>query len=719
MSKSDLFINKAFLAVKDKLPGCILEVGKIENDHSESFLFFLIELRSKENSAVVGKIVSVLKNSVRSSEEITPDLYEASLSAVNQMLDTLSRTTDNLWIGKLNALIGIISHDEILISQSGTIGGYIFRKNKISSLCELSDKNSSQTPARTFTDIISGQILPHDRIVFGNNELFNRVSVDRLRTLSQLDDIYTSVFELKRYLRKARIESANSIFLSAVEEPTESPATEVVYLDEPEETVAKMIGKKVTPVLVQFKTGSQSVLSASYKNGQTIADRWHQKWLSTYQPRGKEILQQSREKFSQGIVSGRKKFDEINKKNGSHSRPRIKANSYLEPKKKSNFSAQKFWQKASHFSQIILDPKNRRRVIATLLILVVILGYAKININNSRKEQAVQQVLVSGAFDKAQTIFTQAKNDRTDGEKSLDKFYEALALAETAKADEDSTEKANSLIKQINIVIDDATKTVRFYNSTNYPIGDQVNKIILAENEIYGLNNENKIYSLDVRDKQAKLVGSLQSETNISDYYYSKSSSSIFFNASSSESLPVFDLTKKITSNITTAEPDKVWKGPEALATYSSNIYTLDAANSKIWKYATADPGYSKATAYVTSANLKDAVDLAIDGNVFVLKQDGTVLKFTVGSPVADFTLKNIPAPNNTIGQAAEIFTDDSTLSIFILDKKTNRILKFDKTGEFNSQFIFDGVTLDSFAVDAQLQKIWGLSGGKIYEGNL
>ena len=97
----------------------------------------------------------------------------------------LTEMSDNLWIGNLNAVVGLIDQDELLMSQTGNVTGYIFRQNKISSLTDQSDAEASPQPSRTFTDITSGTILSGDQLVFGNNELFNRISVDRLLSVAK------------------------------------------------------------------------------------------------------------------------------------------------------------------------------------------------------------------------------------------------------------------------------------------------------------------------------------------------------------------------------------------------------------------------------------------------------------------------------------------------------------------------------------------------------
>lgn len=721
MSKPDIFIETAILATKDQLADRVLASGKIESkDESGAFLFYIFELLSPKNTAIQ-KIILSLRNSLKSSEAVTVDIFEKALSNINLTLGRLSETSDNLWIGKLNAVVGMIDQGELLIAQTGNVTGYIFRQNKISSLTDQPDSAALPQPSRTFADITSGTILVGDQIVFGNNELFNRVSVDRLRSTSKLGDVVTSATELKKYLRKTRVGAVNAVFIESTPELRQQDRDIVVYLDVAEETAFKSAGKKIAPVIERIKISAREIFRTSLANGNKLAERWHRSWLEKYQPQSKKLFQQGGQKIKQGLSSGRKKIVELNYGSNNPSRLKIKTNSYHKPAIK-NFSLAPVWNKIYPALKHFFSKKNQRLIIAIIFILILVISYVKIKINNSNKSRAVHQVQVASAYDQASSLFTQAKKDLILGKTaSLDKFYLALALAETAKEDKANIIKTTALIKKINTIVDEKTKTVRFYNSQNYAFASGANKVVLADNQIYGLNSDNKIYAVDTRDHKLKLVGSISAgDANVTDLYYSATINSILF-TTTDKKLQSFDLAKSVVGALSNASPDGNWKGSTAIATYSTNIYSLDSDAGTVWKYTASDTGYSKATDYADTrrVSLKGAIDLSVDGNIYVLKQDGSAAKFVKGAYESDFTLRNIPAPQSTIGTPAKLFTDDTTNNIFVLDKKTSRVIKFDKSGEFNSQYVFDDVALDSFVVDAKLQKIWGLANGKIYEGNL
>jgi DNA-binding beta-propeller fold protein YncE len=73
---------------------------------------------------------------------------------------------------------------------------------------------------------------------------------------------------------------------------------------------------------------------------------------------------------------------------------------------------------------------------------------------------------------------------------------------------------------------------------------------------------------------------------------------------------------------------------------------------------------------------------MAIDSNVYVLKGNGTLVRFLSGGQEG-FALAPIDPP---LTNATGLFTDIDTTSIYIADPTGKRVLVFDKTGSLKSQ---------------------------------
>ena len=81
------------------------------------------------------------------------------------------------------------------------------------------------------------------------------------------------------------------------------------------------------------------------------------------------------------------------------------------------------------------------------------------------------------------------------------------------------------------------------------------------------------------------------------------------------------------------------------------------------------------------------AVDMAIDGNIWVLYRDGTVQTFLEGRQ-QPFVLETPPDGPIVEPQAIAVGSEAGTAqSLFIVDSGKSRILEYDKTGKYLRQY--------------------------------
>ena len=124
---------------------------------------------------------------------------------------------------------------------------------------------------------------------------------------------------------------------------------------------------------------------------------------------------------------------------------------------------------------------------------------------------------------------------------------------------------------------------------------------------------------------------------------------------------------------------------------YLGNLYLLDKTNSQLWRYrpngddyALEPEGYFTAD---TSVNLNPVIDVAIDGSVWLLYPNGTVLRYFSGAQEA-FSLDVVDPP---LGDAVSIWANEAEEAggqIFVGDAASNRILVFSKQGKLLSQLM-------------------------------
>ncbi|MGE0060144.1 MAG: hypothetical protein AB7T32_19350, partial [Dehalococcoidia bacterium] len=126
------------------------------------------------------------------------------------------------------------------------------------------------------------------------------------------------------------------------------------------------------------------------------------------------------------------------------------------------------------------------------------------------------------------------------------------------------------------------------------------------------------------------------------------------------------------------------WSSVAGIAAYDSNLYVLDPTGNKVHRYLTAASGFDSEPESILSGqvDLKDAVSLEVDGDIYILKRTGSVLRFSQGV-AADFKLggidRGLTGPN-----AMEVVSPTS--EVFISDAGNKRVVVAGKDGVFKRQ---------------------------------
>ncbi len=160
---------------------------------------------------------------------------------------------------------------------------------------------------------------------------------------------------------------------------------------------------------------------------------------------------------------------------------------------------------------------------------------------------------------------------------------------------------------------------------------------------------------------------------------------------------------------------------------YNGNLYLLDTNSSEVWRYRSSGDAYNNpAEPYFTEGtkvNISSVIDSAIDGTVWLLNPNGTVLKYFNGAQES-FALDVIDPP---IGNAVTLWANEAEGAdgrLFLGDAATDRILVFDKVGKLLSQLTpadHPGILKDmrSIYVDENINLLYILTSTAVYQSPL
>jgi len=169
----------------------------------------------------------------------------------------------------------------------------------------------------------------------------------------------------------------------------------------------------------------------------------------------------------------------------------------------------------------------------------------------------------------------------------------------------------------------------------------------------------------------------------------------------------------------TVVEKDTDWGEIGGLVSYAGNLYLLDKKKSKIWRYGAGEEGFSGKQNWFgegINPDLSQSVSLTIDGSIWILLENGKILKFTRGA-IDSFAVKNF---EDGLSKPEVLWTDFETEKLYILEREKERVVVLGKNGEFTFQYRWEGLreTTD-IAVSEKTGKLFILRGEKIYEVGL
>ncbi len=132
----------------------------------------------------------------------------------------------------------------------------------------------------------------------------------------------------------------------------------------------------------------------------------------------------------------------------------------------------------------------------------------------------------------------------------------------------------------------------------------------------------------------------------------------------------------------------QLWSEPRLIGGYSGNLYVLDAEQDRILKYLPTGDSYDSAPMDYfqaeTTVELGSAVDMAIDGYIYVLLADGGILRFAGGRD-EPFSVSGLD--EDRLDRPSAIFTSPQTDYIYLADAGNRRVLQLDKEGALVRQF--------------------------------
>ena len=750
----------------------IKDAPEIEQESVSGRLFGLVEIEgSWQSNAQIGQTIinAAARQYFRGTETTPLSNFEAALKRVNETLKQATHIGTTEWIGHLHAALIVIIGNEIHLATTGHVYAMLFREDQATPMLEESPE-IPVVPNKIFGTLLSGTIEPGDRLLIastGLTKLLAQAEINQaLATANTLTDATT---RLSTLLRAKRGRWVNAFLVDATKPTENEHQAETVLLEgngklDWRSGSAQLIissQRLIQPAWHWLKQTTQNTqqfvknkLIPQSKEGIENTKSWSSKQLEQLQhntiPKMKEQSQPAWLKLKESLLSlarlkstpkkpgleiiapatakptvlpitenliGRsvyaiRDYSELKEPTPSEVQPIISSYDQAEvvgthtTRSKLSLNALKPLLKKFEWRSIVFG------LIAVILI-IILLTNIRIITRQRQNEQSKQQLTTQ--LSHLQDRLEEAKLARVfnQPDKATAALQEVLAglpaLLKSSVAD-----GASQLQKKAQGELDALTQTTRITTLKKIAHVDGAARFVrsgglAALTDIHG----SLIGTILLSDGSVKPTSlpSNQQTTALSSYD-GKDGIVLLTNQPN-----VFELT---TNNLTPSElkTSGNWKTGTALASFFNNLYVLSVTDNQIWKYTSVQQSFGAAEKFITDGtSMTGAIDLAIDGQVYILKDDGTIIRISRGK--ADpLTLTPPPAPTNLITKAKQIATTRESSKLYLLDDA--RILAFDKSGHFQSQYAFADINaIDSFAIDELQKTVFILSGGTLYSAPL
>ncbi|NIN64113.1 MAG: hypothetical protein GTO63_05330 [Anaerolineae bacterium] len=357
--------------------------------------------------------------------------------------------------------------------------------------------------------------------------------------------------------------------------------------------------------------------------------------------------------------------------------------------------------------------RGSRLSLLGVFAIICIIGVvaAGLGIRNQRRETFFLRVLDEA---RAEVESALASDSRAAASQHLTK---AEAQVEEALLMKPADPQARALQNQIFLEFDKVNQVVRLPLSAQLAFGSPENqpyRIVAHYNDVYILDEKTQQLQGYLLDEQGGLQEPpggavlLGPDGQFGEITVQELDDLIWMEAGNGretsnllilvngQSLLQFDALRGFTP--VSVAGSELWVDPRLIGSYFGYLYVLDAEEDRILKYAPTGSSYDSApTDYLldqTPVELASAVDMTIDGFIYVLLANGQILKFSGGLP-EDFSVTGLD--DRGLQNPVAIFASPEADYLYVADAGNERIVQLTKEGAFVRQFLPPRESSDAF----------------------
>ena len=720
-----------------------------QTEKDKGYFFAIIEVNGSysEQISQLQQIVDDIEIRYYSEENSNINNYfESILQEINQQSHNVLQYTDN----KLHVLVGIIQKRHLVLAYHGEPNAYLFFAGKEGlRSTQVIEPEESENHDQLFSSVIEGDMKDDDYLYVSTPSVSEHFSADRVRKIIQNRATKQGALHIQKVLDNLKDEQSFGgvifhtpklqlevkRFKNIKADDVGSQASMDELVNTTRNTADTLSPSLLKNIKDKFTTTFQKNDTKEIKKKETLLKKTNHgspnqsygKIETNYRANSRDKKQKLSEKIliilGKGLVLLFTGIFFVIKKIFSFVLHIIKTIFFIITNKsgqrtvimddlKSNINERR--ERLRNISLI-----SKVLFIALIILAIIFLGsiiYIKIKENKEAKIAQYDTILVT---------ITEKKDDAEAkllyGEegKALEILENASKLVETLpQKTEEEIAKYNEMKSSIDEILNKLqklnnveTELIADLNSQN-PDGDLNKLAILGEDIFTYSHKDDNMYQINIISKETKIKNHDNQKNLISSDTPKEDDKMIFLSKDSN----VYEYTK-LTESLSTKDISFPQDSVDItqIFVYNRRLYTLSPKSDQIFKHNPTQTGYDRGSAWITqnSDSLKNAISLAVDGNIFVLTDDAHILNFYSGEQ-KNFEIQGV---HPELESPTKIWTYANSDYLYLLEPKNKRVILLDKDGNFIEQYTSNiWKEPQDMLIDEDNKLVYILDDNKIYK---
>jgi hypothetical protein len=676
--------------------GDVFVIADENKENSSLFALVAIQGNGSREQSLVSQTLNLANEAYQQFALQEPEKrLESILTVLNEQLPLIFKASWQKIASNFNACIGLIEDEQIYFSLAGNVRMYLLQPNLVKDLTELEDPERSNI----FNNTLNGKIKDYDRLLFTTPSLTDYLSLEKIKKIVTTLPLHNAIAHLNNILEAV---PATTSFFSLIVKVA-SPANPTL------EKISPLKSKDSLDQMLEIQQETVKILTPP-NLVDTLKQHFLRKWqtkLSGIRPN--QILQPNYlEKFKSGVKTTARYTVIISKKIARGAKIAWRSPLTKEALRYLAFLVAPLRRKFNS-----LDKRQKYLVIGVLICLLLLTEgviWTKQN-NQTLKANEAYQVQVKEIEDKGISIETsiifnptQAKqllgeaetllNALPQGTKDKDKKYAELKAKLSGYSDQ--------IWKVTNLTDPEVITDFKDIISTA-----QAKSMSVKDAFLYVFTDGNQVFTFNTVENKNVLLDSFE-QVNKATFFPKNN-----FLVVAATNNQFYKITENEKVNIPIDLPTDL-KNIDDLAFFGSNLYILDKQAGQIWRLPYADGKFSGATGWLKEkVDLNNTVSMAINGSVYLLQNNGGIIKLKYNKKETSANLDIMPALKNP----NKIWTTENSERVYILDRSTQRLVVMNTAGQIITQFRSDKFNdLKDLVVKEKEKTVYLLNGTQIFK---